>query len=746
MRIPISSADLDEGRLTKIAKVIKKRWPGAPLTLMQAQNVAAVGFGYLDLHNLQTVARETVSITKPISRTDITDTMAWRISRRYALPLPAARHLVSSLPIRDLSIDAATSERDFEGMQEQYRAKGKLLIMDEAAYLMGPPYWHELTPRLLDAGVPPYETAVTPDRQAFRWSQLNEMLMHLPKDYEEDLAEDPRYAHLSPGDQKLSFILNELVPAAIRPLADVVKDERLLPAGMEIVGIFTKAGTPVGRVLRNKQLGGILPQIYSATDDEIFHAGAALLSGDLIPPPSIRPQGKGATAYRHRWRSAWKLDDMLDHVGSKVGISARLKRGDLQRLVAATIHTMENGEMFLAGPTFTERGQVYVRDQTPWIGPKDIPESLRAIGFLEGQADVPARYDDQVVPAPSAAFFAGTNDAVERAVAAASGMARDSLSRLIETAFSLAPPAVLSAYLAGVVERIQNDDFEMVEDDSEEQQERADQLELLASRGRLLRQLLPALADIDPAGLGLVLLEANNEHPSMDSMIMPPAANDGDGQASFLSGLVVYAARCQHGRATMHIDQEASTVVLAVDLFRRGVIGANEIDSTMIDIGALRRRLGQQAKVIIQIDAWRDSDTALQELRAGGLYLYVGSEVSRVRPRGIADYFASTFKMSRTSGPHGSTQLFLASQNIDELRAPPGQGVSVIDRAIQSVHDRQLGETVPTLNPFDVPDTPNHQKITARLLKLLAHDDGMHPASPGSLELVRRGSRNRKED
>ena len=49
MRIPVSNADLDQGRFTKISRALQMLWQLDSLSLMQAQNKMATFLGYRNL-------------------------------------------------------------------------------------------------------------------------------------------------------------------------------------------------------------------------------------------------------------------------------------------------------------------------------------------------------------------------------------------------------------------------------------------------------------------------------------------------------------------------------------------------------------------------------------------------------------------------------------------------------------------------------------------------------------------------
>lgn len=140
MRIPVSNADLDNGRFTKISRALKKRWP-SPLSLMQAQNAMATFLGYRNLHDLQGRACPSAQFSpgKSFSRAEIRNSVTWQMFRRHGINFFHASDIVAGLHLNDLSIDAATMDAEIERISGKLHMENKWLILDEASQLFNPP-------------------------------------------------------------------------------------------------------------------------------------------------------------------------------------------------------------------------------------------------------------------------------------------------------------------------------------------------------------------------------------------------------------------------------------------------------------------------------------------------------------------------------------------------------------------------------------------------------------------------------
>jgi hypothetical protein len=574
-----------------------------------------------------------------------------------------------------MAIDERTAEAGMERRAAVYKAKGQFFIFDEAHELMKAPYWHPMTPRLLDHGVPDHHTVVLPDRRAFRWSHLNSDLQRLPDGYEEDLAVDPRYADLSPGDHKLSFFLTELVPQAYCSLAELMKEDRLLPHGFEILWLFGPRGTPLGRVLRNRDLGGIGPRLFGF-DDEIFAAAGALMCGDVVDVPPAAG-GVKVQVHRHRWKNDFDLAERLKEYKTPSGEPRiPLDQKEMVPLAGITYGRASDGTEVLSGETFIEAGQVYVRDHEPWLSGADVPIWLRReLGVAIDDSKFGVSRD--AIPPASAALVSSAATAIDIACDRAAAHRPGGVSDLIGHVATLASWPALSGYLTRTAAVLVAEAFPDQEGlDQAEARESA--VQRLTRWGKYLQERLPMLVEIAPLGLGMVFEEASDNYAGTADDLDPRQLGEGD-LVVFAAGLLAYSVRYSAGLAAGHLDQAPATLIWTADLYRRGVIDAAKFPAALADLGALKWQVERQMGEIARIEHWRERENAQRDLRAAGRYLYASQPVSRVQPIGFAEAW------------RGFSQLGM-SRGRKHAAAPPSEEQPILPPGLPGGNRRAVGQ------------------------------------------------------
>ncbi|MTJ93970.1 MAG: hypothetical protein F8N36_14095 [Desulfovibrio sp.] len=660
MRIPISVSDLQQGRLTKISRILAKRWPAGTLSLMQAQNTLAGLLGYRDLHDLQSNAEADISApgAEGLTRADVVDAVAWRLSRRHHLPLGTAQEFAVQLHLQSLDIDALTAEAATERVMANWRHDGRLLVLDEFHQYVNP-YWNPKTPQLLDANIPGFRFAVLADRRMFLWNRLDHLMRHLPASFVDDLSQEVAYGSLSTGKAEEAFYTTELFPAACLPVSQAVKESEILPDGFEIVWLFNGGSRCLGRVLFNKTLGGIIPVIFDPSDDSIFEAVAALLCGDTVPLPAHQIRGAGRHVFRLHWGRGYDLARDVGTLGRKSSDGRPSKKRDLARLDGEIRYGLVDGRPVLKGATFVEREQVYLRVQS-WLGPDDIPTCLRSPWDVKpGSALLERRNSNEVILPAACVFFLLARDKMAAMVRDASVALTADVDRLLASIRSLTTPSAFSAYSQKVVDwalplRVED----QTEDDPDLVDERDRAIEALKWRGRALHQLIPALDVFDAAALGMVLLDAEGEYPGSDGadLVYPPKADDIVGIVTFLAGMVLHAACCASGGRAPEASLLPGSVILGVDLLLKGHVEPADLAASIQQISVFRRALSTQEDFLKGIEAWRSHDDRMIALRSEGRFLYVGSPVDRVRPKSFAELSTDMLSRFRKSGSAVVTQ------------------------------------------------------------------------------------------
>lgn len=659
MRIPVSNADLDQGRFTKISRALQKLWQLDSLSLMQAQNTMATFLGYRNLHDLQGQACPASQFppTPGLSRASVINAVAWQMFRRHGLNFIHAAEIAAGLHLKSLDIDGATSEAAFERTQDEYRQRGQLLIVDEAWQLLNP-HWNPKTPQLLDAHVPGYEFAVLPNQQVFRWSLLERLMEYLPTDFKDDLRQEAPYGGMSDGDMEMKFVSQELLPSACEPLLESVKKAQVRPDGFEIIWLFSGDGECLGRVLYNKALGGIVPVLYGISDDGIYAAIGTLLCGRTICSTASEVRPEDIPAYTLRFfHGGYDLAADLRRY-AKYGEDrpdTKPASSDLDRLPSHIGIRNEGGTFCLHGSTFIEKGQTYLRYQPKWLRVSDIPSEILAPEEISTQlAEQSERgYVDTAETIPDAArmLFMKANQRLQQRFSDA--MARlqsvDGVADLTNLLFKLTAPKVLDAYCNALIdEHLPVRLEESIEDDEDLIAERSREMQSLEWKGAAIKRAIPALAQFNDTSLGLILLLANGEYPGSRYGGFAYAPEEGQTKeiVEFMAGFVLHAACCHAGNAAPDQSISSNVLCFAVDSVLEGKTTPAELAKLCLAVTTLSKRLDEHTETEKAVANWRETTKAIDSIRSTGEFLYVGKPVSREKPKTMADLFAQ----ARSSG------------------------------------------------------------------------------------------------
>ena len=117
MAIPIWSEDLASGRISKLARFVRNRWPNemgaAPSTLSAAQQLVARGLGYKDLHDLQKSVVTAERWPVPHDWIAVTDELAWNLANATSASIPQANDFAMRWPLREFRIGLCYSEHGY---------------------------------------------------------------------------------------------------------------------------------------------------------------------------------------------------------------------------------------------------------------------------------------------------------------------------------------------------------------------------------------------------------------------------------------------------------------------------------------------------------------------------------------------------------------------------------------------------------------------------------------------------------
>lgn len=605
MRIAVSQADLDSGRFSSIARALAKAWPIGKLSLMQAQGVLSQALGYRSLHDLQQVAQaRLLSPPMGLTRVQISDAVAWKLSRLAPMPLRQARELSRTLRLSMLDVDACTPEAAFEAQQKKAAESGRMLILDEMDSLLTED-WHVRTPDLLDWGAPPFRFAVLPNRRAFSWFELTSLLDSLPAGFEDDLLSEGSYQGQSGNALLSALVSRELLPQAFSPLPEYIKRHKKLPSGFSIKWLYNSDRRVQGRVIHNWILGGIVPVVFDARSDAIFEALANIMCGGVVPVPVAPADGERSTVFATDEISAgFHLTEETEQPESS-GLWSLHALGTV--CVAPEHSLLEAGEKGY----FIESGQSYVRSQEHmFMAPADIPAWFSSRGRIGAAlAAWPDNPGSSVVPSGVDALSTAAADVLQSLkdqAQAASQLWTPEV--LVQISQSIASPEALDRYLA---------QHPFVQDDAD--------VARLTTRGQSIKNRFSVLQSYADSTVGSVWSRAGDDFTDI----------------SALCGLVVCSAFCAEACDPEEADSMAleDEGVLLTYLIMTSQVKVGEGRIRSFDLERLAAAVSRVKSSLKRIGNWRDEQEADAKVRAEGQFLYVESAVSREKPRSFQDWY-----------------------------------------------------------------------------------------------------------
>lgn len=684
MRIPVTLADLELGRITKIARALGKAWPLGRQGLSAAQNLLSSFLGYRDLHDLQACA--TPSVPWPVaktSRTEIANAVAWRMHRRHGIDLSSAVELVGRLHLHTLDADRCTIEARMAGTVANFRGSpSRLVMVDEAWPLLDPGYgWNTLTPDLLAAGVPGFEHAMLPDGRIFVWDALDELCRYLPADLADQLLAEDRYAGLSRDAAAAAFFLNEIYPQACLPAVDAHKDWPVRPDGFRLAWLFGADGQCLGRVIENTTLGAVLPAVFEQESDEAFAALARVMAGlpvDAGAPVSDIEASGGRPVYLGKYRCDGTLQRELTIAkpyplpdeSAPQEAAGRMPPDALERLTGITLHAA-GGRKVLAGPTFMERGQAYLRFRS-WMGPADVPAILAA-GMPRTRTEPPADAPEGPVPAISASTSKAAAEAwgARLATAGTAIYGEEGAARLMQLAARFSAPATFADYCErGIASALPLRYEEDTEDDPDLVCEHREARRQMARLGRQAKASLTGLDGFSDEAVGWMVLTSCGESPGGRYAGLCNAPEPGAWRdirdfwltvvllhASAASGGDCFPCERPHLQSLLIASHEAAVSGMSPEDFLRLYTGLRGFSEH-----AERERQDQE-----EIAKWRQRWAAQGAIRRGGAFLYCGKVVPVKRPQAFPDHWLTAGR--KVSHPVTQSAADLDSDAVAALAA-----------------------------------------------------------------------------
>jgi len=632
MRIPVTRADLDSRRFTKISRTLIKSWPHGKLSLMQAQGILAQMLGYRSLHDLQEAVKSGHAVASPgvaLSRAQIIAGAAWKLSRHASIPLAAASLLAEGLGLSTLEADAATQdanfERTFEHMRRDSEGHGKMLMLDESPAYLNPP-WEPMTPLLLDWGVPPYEFAVLRDGSAFSWHVLTGLLSRLPEGYTEELAQEEAYQQATTNDAiTRQFVSNELIPQAFSPLASAIKRDKRMPNGFAIRWLFNEERRCLGRVIENWMLGGVVPVVFDADSDAIFDALAEIMcgravtasSGPLMPVPGVSGDPVRIMAYLSaQLGGGFDLrEDLSCYSYSRSGepLDFELRPLGIPLSFLGQHAALDVG----SGGTFVEQGQTYVRhQQSKFLVAVDIPDWMRAdarLNTLQLRLNVLQPMGRGAIPDPLAALRNVAKETLRTKLQEArSRAAARTPDELALVAHAHAVPEALDGYLGVYVGEHVGEDPAW--------------LQRLGGEIKALCPSLQPYSNLTLGGLSKLIEDSDNPKSPDDVQDLFPA-------------LVVMSAFCA---AEVDIEDacrvaSAESFLLVCEMLIERRTSTKTAFADALALAKFNSALARHDEAVRSIQRWREEASRQDKIRAEGTYLYAKEPLSREKPKTMLD-------------------------------------------------------------------------------------------------------------
>lgn len=631
MRIQISVSDIQSKRFTKVAKSLRKRWSLEPLSLMQAQNLLATFLGYRDLHDLKSnlviLIAYRASDLAIYSRSTVSVSIAWDVSRRYPISFRSALTLIESLSLNILDFDLLSKEYRSEVFEAEQRKAGRFMIVDEYGYYIASQKWFEGTPQLLAAGAPSYEFVILPNGRAIRWSKIRADIARLPDDLAQRLSAELKYqAIIDDSDRVTAFYRDEIMPGVSETAAEAIQADRQLAPGFEIKALGER-----GLVVYNKAIGGLLPVVYDNRSTKIFEDMATLMTGGIIE--------HGGDDFIFGSTGMW-----LE--APKKGESRVDQDWCMGRFLTSEFSPAVPGVANL----FHERGHDYLRCYE-WIDEQCFPE---IIGDWFDFGPKPLSPSREAIPAWHGKFQCHVDQVVSAKTTHAQHNLTDAFSdgRLLALIKSYAGSA--AALEADTLEAIKHyhptepgyepysdpESGEVAEHDEvtleECRLEHENAVEHYRNTGREIASAIPGLSNLGELNLGWLYYDSHdNYYDSRDDYLVDCFdIRRRDEVRSFLAFLCYHFHVVATGRPASEASGTGDSAALQItlDLVLQGICAPEELRTQYMKIGNFMASARIQAKRIQEISAWRGQMDGQASIAAGGEFLFAVTPVPASKP------------------------------------------------------------------------------------------------------------------
>ncbi|AUZ47318.1 hypothetical protein [Pseudomonas orientalis] len=586
---------------------------------------------YDDTHDLTTCAGK-YPFPPPgtITRADIQLSVALGFSKLTKVSLLEAWERAGRAGLHRLSIDESSVEHQ-RGKQLEARL-GQVTDAPE------PPAstnvrWHTEQQRFFNNGAPSFELAVQPSGHAFHWPSFINLYNAIRDSKLHRSIVDPNEQFPVGSDEALdSFLSKQLIPQSWIPLEVYVKSG-LEILDHEVIWIFVESGECIGRAIRHKTHGGVLPRLY-LTDAEVAEGISDVITGRYIQRGSSRdipyianPKGNTPvfTLKPGASQPVGAINDPLKQPQvqtSDLMLIPRLLASGLgyQKVVGApSVQWALDGEPVRKNADNPSSLETTYYDTTRWLSENDMPEL-----FPDYRADPNAGRKD---------FFADFREAPNRVFLPPKSIdfqkrAFSILDRKKKAAESLLQNAGKSGeFLAACKAELSSVEMEKLGGVLLEASGNSALIQNADNVAALIAQRFPELSYYGPLAIsGAIFTHSLGE--AFDDIYLDTLQ-----LSDILAGLVMLHAGYQTPAPFPFFPRLPFTV--AVSEWLSGVTDLNDIHQVATRLKGFVEALQTQKERINNIQAALERDKSLRRKALDHGYAYVGQVMPRAKPRSV---------------------------------------------------------------------------------------------------------------
>lgn len=297
-RLVFQQSDLREipGIVKRLCRGLDLAATGNPDLLRE---VFAKLSAYVDMHEfIACLGRGPFPPAGSITRADIQLLFAYKLHVLASIPFMQAWLRAGRARLRGLSIDQFTVERQQEDRLKAIGLKGDQQAAKEAQPTARS--WHAEQDRFFKLGAPSYDLCVRPDGRAFNWADFTALYDAIRASRLERSIIDPDEQYPEGSEEAVdNFLSKTVIPQSWLPLSQHIQNGLAVP-DHEVVWLFVDSGLCIGRALRHKAHGGVIPRLL-LTEEEVAEGLAFVAQGSYLqrgssqfPNGFVPPRGDDA--------------------------------------------------------------------------------------------------------------------------------------------------------------------------------------------------------------------------------------------------------------------------------------------------------------------------------------------------------------------------------------------------------------------------------------------------------------------